>query len=379
MAEVTLTGVTKRYGDAVAVRGVDLMIADGEFVTLLGPSGCGKTTTLHMVAGLIPPTSGVITIGGRVVADAVGGRFVPPNKRNLGMVFQSYALWPQMTLAANVGYPLKLRRVPSKARAARVRDVLSLVALDGLAERYPHELSGGQQQRGALARALVGEPDILLLDEPLSNLDAKLREELRAEIRRVQQSVGTTVLFVTHDQDEAMALSDRVAVMRAGAIEQVGTPRVIYEQPATRFVASFVGAVNLLDAVDEGGVARVVGAPDLVLPLVPPAPTFSAVIRPEDIALVSDADGVSGTVGEIASRTYLGDHASYVVRIGALALRITAPKTVESEPGAAVRIVVHRATALPVIHEASDGITETPGAPDKQECVSKLIRGARRG
>ncbi len=379
MAEVTLTGVTKRYGDAIAVRGVDLMIADGEFVTLLGPSGCGKTTTLHMVAGLIPPTSGVITIGGRVVADAAGGRIVPPNKRNLGMVFQSYALWPHMTLAANVGYPLKLRRVPPKARAARVRDVLSLVALDGLAERYPHELSGGQQQRGALARALVGEPDILLLDEPLSNLDAKLREELRAEIRRVQQSVGTTVLFVTHDQDEAMALSDRVAVMRAGAIEQVGTPRVIYEQPATRFVASFVGAVNLLDAVDEGGVARVVGAPDLVLPLVSPASAFSAVIRPEDIALVSDADGVSGTVGEIVSRTYLGDHASYVVRIGALALRITAPKTVESEPGAAVRVVVRCATALPVIQEAGDGIRDMPGAPDKQEGVSKLIRGARRG
>jgi len=350
MAEVTLTGVTKRYGDAVAVRGVDLMIADGEFVTLLGPSGCGKTTTLHMVAGLIPPTSGVITIGGRVVADAAGGRFVPPNKRNLGMVFQSYALWPHMTLAGNVGYPLKLRRVPLKVRVARVRDVLSLVALDGLAERYPHELSGGQQQRGALARALVGEPDILLLDEPLSNLDAKLREELRAEIRRVQQSVGTTVLFVTHDQDEAMALSDRVAVMRAGVIEQVGTPRVIYEQPATRFVASFVGAVNLLDAVDDGGVARVVAAPDLVLPLVPPASAFSAVIRPEDIALVSD--GESGTVGEIASRTYLGDHASYVVRIGTLAIRITAPKTVESEPGAAVRVVIRRATALPVVQTA---------------------------
>ncbi|MGI8688556.1 MAG: ABC transporter ATP-binding protein [Thermomicrobiales bacterium] len=367
MAEVTLTGVTKRYGDAVAVRGVDLMVADGEFVTLLGPSGCGKTTTLHMVAGLIPPTSGVITIGGRVVADVARGRFVPPNKRNLGMVFQSYALWPHMTLAENVGYPLKLRRVPPKARAARVRDVLSLVALDGLAERYPHELSGGQQQRGALARALVGEPDILLLDEPLSNLDAKLREELRAEIRRVQQSVGTTVLFVTHDQDEAMALSDRVAVMRAGAIEQVGTPRVIYEQPATRFVASFVGAVNLLDAVDDGGVARVVASPDLVLPLVPPASTFSAVIRPEDIALVSDVDGVAGTMGEIASRTYLGDHASYVVRIGALVLRVTAPKTVESELGAAVRVVVRRATALPVVHEGSDGVVGTSGASEQHD------------
>ena len=355
MAEVTLTGVTKRYGDAVAVRGVDLAVADGEFVTLLGPSGCGKTTTLHMVAGLIPPTSGVIAIGGRVVADTARGRFVPPNKRNLGMVFQSYALWPHMTLAANIGYPLKLRRVPPRQRSARVRDVLGLVALDGLAERYPHELSGGQQQRGALARALVGEPDILLLDEPLSNLDAQLREELRAEIRRVQQSVGTTVLFVTHDQDEAMALSDRVAVMRAGAIEQVGAPRVIYEQPATRFVAAFVGAVNLLDALDEGGAARVVGAPDVALPLVPPAASFNAAVRPEDIALGPDAGGASGALGEIASRTYLGDHASYTVRVGALVLRVTAPKTADFEPGASVRLIVHHATALPVVQEEGDG------------------------
>ncbi len=366
MAEVTLTGISKRYGDVVAVRGVDLMVADGEFVTLLGPSGCGKTTTLHMVAGLIPPTNGVIAIGGRVVADAARGRFVPPNKRNLGMVFQSYALWPHMTLAANVGYPLKLRRVPPKQRALRVRDVLSLVALDGLAERYPHELSGGQQQRGALARALVGVPDILLLDEPLSNLDAKLREELRAEIRRVQQSVGTTVLFVTHDQDEAMALSDRVAVMRAGAIEQVSTPRVIYEQPATRFVAAFVGAVNLLDAMDDGGVARVVGAPALMLPLAPPAASFSAVVRPEDIALAADTDAASGTVGVIASRTYLGDHASYAVRLGALALRVTAPKTVDREPGTSVRIAIRHATALPVVQEVGSGTAGLSDASDMQ-------------
>ncbi|MHB8648042.1 MAG: ABC transporter ATP-binding protein [Thermomicrobiales bacterium] len=364
MAEVTLAGVTKRYDGVVAVRGVDLTVADGEFVTLLGPSGCGKTTTLHMVAGLIPPTSGTIAIGGRVVADAARGRFVPPNKRNLGMVFQSYALWPHMTLAANIGYPLKLRRVPLKERVRRVRDVLSLVALDGLAERYPHELSGGQQQRGALARALVGEPDILLLDEPLSNLDAQLREELRAEIRRVQQSVGTTVLFVTHDQDEAMALSDRVAVMRAGAIEQIGTPRVIYEQPETRFVASFVGAVNVLDAVDDGGVARVVGAPGFPLPLVPPAPSFSAVIRPEDIALVADGDGATGTIGEIVSRMYLGDHTRYAVRAGALVLRVTAPKRVDYESGTRVRIIVRHATALPVVQENEAGMAGWSDMPE---------------
>lgn len=350
MAEVTLTDVTKRYGEAVAVRGVNLTVADGAFVTLLGPSGCGKTTTLHMVAGLIAPTAGTIAIGGRVVADAMRGRFVPPNRRNLGMVFQSYALWPHMTLKENVGYPLKLRRIPTKERDRRVCDALSLVALDGLAERYPHELSGGQQQRGALARALVGEPDILLLDEPLSNLDAKLREELRGEIRRVQQEVGTTVLFVTHDQDEAMALSDRVAVMRTGEIEQIGTPRDIYEEPATRFVASFVGAVNLLDGVNDDGVARVASIPTLTLPLVPTVPAFSTVVRPEDIALVVG----EGTTGKIVSRTYLGDHSNYTVRVGSLSLHVTTPKTLMIESGAEIGVVIRHARILPDVQKDND-------------------------
>ena len=346
MAEVTLTAVTKRYGETVAVRGVDLSVADGEFVTLLGPSGCGKTTTLHMVAGLIVPSEGVIAIGGRIVADAARGRFVPPNRRNLGMVFQSYALWPHMTLADNVAYPLRLRRVPARERGRRVADALSLVALDDLGGRYPHELSGGQQQRGALARALVARPDILLLDEPLSNLDAQLREELRGEIRRVQSDVGTTVLFVTHDQAEAMALSDRVAVMRAGTIEQVGTPRAIYEQPATRFVASFIGAVNLLACVDDAGVARVAAVPALTLPLMPPAPAFSAVVRPEDIGLRAIPDGATGATGVIVGRTYLGDHLAYDVQIGSLTLRVTAAKTDDIEPGTRIGIAIHHATPL---------------------------------
>jgi iron(III) transport system ATP-binding protein len=370
MAEVTLVGVTKRYADALAVRGVDLTVADGEFVTLLGPSGCGKTTTLHMVAGLIAPTDGVIAIGGRVVADAARGRFVPPDKRNLGMVFQSYALWPHMTLRENVGYPLKLRRVPPKERSNRVGDVLALVALDGLAERYPHELSGGQQQRGALARALVGEPDILLLDEPLSNLDAQLREELRTEIRRVQQEMGTTVLFVTHDQDEAMAVSDRVAVMRAGAIEQVGAPRVIYEQPATQFVAAFVGAVNLLDATGEAGMSRSAAVPSLTLPLAPPAPTFRAVVRPEDITLVAGA--TAGTAGEIASRIYLGDHASYTVHVGPLMLRVTTAKTVDVEPGTVINVAIRHATALPTVEGIDDG-TAAPPEPSSLHNMSRAV------
>jgi iron(III) transport system ATP-binding protein len=370
MAEVTLSGITKQYGAAIAVRGVDLTVADGEFVTLLGPSGCGKTTTLHMVAGLIAPTDGVIAIGGRVVADAARGRFVPPDKRNLGMVFQSYALWPHMTLRENVGYPLKVRRVPARAREARVREVLGLVALDGLAARYPHELSGGQQQRGALARALVGEPDILLLDEPLSNLDAQLREELRTEIRRVQQEVGTTVLFVTHDQDEAMAVSDRVAVMRAGAIEQVGAPRVIYEQPATQFVAAFVGAVNLLDAVADAGVSRSAAVPSLILPLAPPTAAFRAVVRPEDITFVTDS--APGVMGEIASRTYLGDHASYTVRVGPLLVRVTTPKTVDVEPGTRIGLAIRHATALPILEEGGDG-TAAPSAPSSLHNAPRAV------
>jgi iron(III) transport system ATP-binding protein len=372
MAEVTLAGITKRYGDARAVRGVDLTVADGEFVTLLGPSGCGKTTTLHMVAGLIVPTDGVITIGGRVVADAARRRFVPPDKRNLGMVFQSYALWPHMTLRENVGYPLKVRRVPARARDARVRDVLALVALDGLAERYPHELSGGQQQRGALARALVGEPDILLLDEPLSNLDAQLREELRTEIRRVQQEVGTTVLFVTHDQDEAMAVSDRVAVMRAGAIEQVGAPRVIYEQPATQFVAAFVGAVNLLDATDDAGVSRSAAVPSLILPLPPPAASFRAVVRPEDIVFVMDSASGDLLAGEIASRTYLGDHASYIVRVGPLMLRVTTAKTMDVEPGTRIGLAIRHATALPDVEVIDDG-TAAPSEPSSLHNMPRAV------
>lgn len=360
MAEVTLVDVAKAYGEAVAVRGVNLTVADGEFVTLLGPSGCGKTTTLHMVAGLLAPTRGTIAIGGRVVADAARNRFVPPDKRNLGMVFQSYALWPHMTLAQNIGYPLKLRRVATKDRERRVQSSLELVALGEYGARYPHELSGGQQQRGALARALVAEPDILLLDEPLSNLDAQLREDLRGEIRRVQQHVGTTVLFVTHDQAEAMALSDRIAVMRAGAIEQVAPPHAIYEQPATPFVAAFIGAVNVLDALDEGGTARVTALPALPLPLVPLARTFQAVVRPEDIALLPPADVPPGQIGSVETRAYLGDHIAYVVRLGPLVLRVTAPKTTDAEPGESVGIAIRHAAALPLADRAAPIAATSP-------------------
>ena len=350
MAEVTLTGVEKAYGTTLAVRGVNLTVRDGEFVTLLGPSGCGKTTTLHMVAGLLAPTRGTIAIGGRVVADVARGVFIPPHRRNLGMVFQSYALWPHMTLDRNVRYPLTLRRVRGGEASRRVASALALVGLETFADRYPHELSGGQQQRGALARALVAEPDILLLDEPLSNLDAQLREELRGEIRRVQREIGTTVLFVTHDQTEAMAVSDRLAVMRAGGIEQIDTPHAVYERPATAFVAAFIGAVTLLDAATDGTTARAVAIPTLTLPLspptpsVPPAPRFRVAVRPEDFALLSP-DGAAVT-GVVETRMYLGDHVAYTVRVGPLAVRVIAPKTATAMPGEPVGIAVRHAVAL---------------------------------
>jgi ABC-type Fe3+/spermidine/putrescine transport system ATPase subunit len=236
-----LEGVTKLFGTSTAVDGSNLAVERGETFTLLGPSGCGKTTTLRMVGGLERPDAGRIVYQDRVVADPARNLFVPPHKRNMGMVFQSYAIWPHMSVFDNVAYPLRVRGVAPAERRARVERVLGLVGLSGLGERQGPMLSGGQQQRVALARALVYEPDLLLLDEPFSNLDAKLRNQMRIEVRLLQRSLGITVLFVTHDQIEALTLSDRIAVMNAGRIEQVGTPADLYDRPASPFVRDFLG------------------------------------------------------------------------------------------------------------------------------------------
>jgi putative spermidine/putrescine transport system ATP-binding protein len=233
-----LAGIEKRYGATVAVAGLDLEVHDGEFVTLLGPSGCGKTTTLSLIAGFFAPTRGEIYLKGRAVGE------LPPFRRDIGVVFQDYALFPHMTAGENVAFGLKMRNLSTQEIAGRVREALDLVQLSGLAERRPLQLSGGQRQRVALARALVIRPTVLLLDEPLSNLDLKLREEMRVEIAGLQRRLGITTVFVTHDQGEALVMSDRIAVMNAGRIEQVGRPAEIYERPATRFVAEFIGRMN---------------------------------------------------------------------------------------------------------------------------------------
>jgi len=240
MVRVSLRNITKRFGKVVAADHITLDIEDGEFFTFLGPSGCGKTTTLRLIAGLEIPDEG------RILFDDIDVTDLPSYKRGVGMVFQNYALWPHMTVFDNIAYGLKIRKTPMTEIKARVREVLELVRLEGLADRYPHQLSGGQQQRVALARALVIEPKLLLLDEPLSNLDAKLRIEMREELKDLQKRLGITTIYVTHDQEEAMVLSDRIAIMSNGRVEQIGTPHEVYRKPSNLFVATFIGRSSVL-------------------------------------------------------------------------------------------------------------------------------------
>jgi iron(III) transport system ATP-binding protein len=351
VAELVLEGVSKAYGTVWAVRDVTLAVADGEFVTLLGPSGCGKTTTLRMVAGFIRPTAGRIVLDGRVLSAADGSVLLPPERRGMGMVFQSYAVWPHMTVFDNVAYPLRVAGLPRHEVAARTRRTLELVHLEGLAGQHPHQLSGGQQQRVALARALVNEPAVLLLDEPLSNLDAKLREEMRFEIQDLQRRLRITVVYVTHDQGEAMVLSDRIAVMVGGRIVQVGAPDDLYERPADPFVASFLGVANFLggDVVGtDGGAAwvRLDGLPEadsLRVPGAAPAARVLVCVRPE--ALVCDPAGPLR--GQVVRRTYLGNGLDYLVRIGPHTVRLAAGPDLDLRVGEEVRLAVRRAVLYP--------------------------------
>ena len=311
MSEVRIEHVFKRFGDVTAVSDFDLTVKDGEFVSLLGPSGCGKTTSLRMIAGFERATEGEIYIGDHCVSSHIKNTFVPPEKRDIGMVFQSYAVWPHMTVTENVAYPLKIQKVPKEERAARVAEMLKLVHLDEYASRYPHQLSGGQQQRVALARALVMRPGLLLLDEPLSNLDAKLRESMRFEISSIQKELGITVIYVTHDQSEAMTMSDRVVVMSRGVIQQIGTPYEIYRNPANKMVADFIGLVNFVEGEVQGDRVYISGTGVSFPNTSGVTGSATIAVRPENITMSRTSGTIEGT---LVHRFYLGDAVDYRVQ-----------------------------------------------------------------
>jgi len=308
-ATVQLIGVTKEFGGSLALTGVDLTMKPGEFIALLGPSGCGKTTVLRTLSGLEQVTEGRILIDGEDVVD------VPVNKRDMGMVFQSYSLFPHMTVLENVEFGLRMRKVDGASRARRSKEALDMVGLGHLGERYAHQLSGGQQQRVALARALVTRPRVLLLDEPLSALDAKVRVQLRDEIRRIQTELGITTLFVTHDQEEALAVADRVAVMNSGNIEQIGTPEELYTAPATPFVANFVGLSNRVPAALKGHEVTIYGNTLQLLGEAPADGDVLAMIRPEDITILPAKAGTNGIDGTVVTSSFLGSLRRTQVRL----------------------------------------------------------------
>lgn len=309
MSKVSIDRLKKQFGSSVVVSDFSLDIADGELVTFLGPSGCGKTTTLRMIAGLIEPTAGTIRIGDDDVTD------VPVHKRNTGMVFQRYALFPHMTVGENVAFGLEMHKVPSAERDKRISNVLDMVRMTQLRNRYPRQLSGGQQQRVAVARALAIQPKVFLLDEPLSNLDAKLRLEVREELRALQRRLGLTTIFVTHDQEEALAISDRMAIMYDGKVQQVGFPKALYEKPASLFVADFLGKMNIFAGrVESPG--RFVTERKLALAVEGSgAATTQVGIRPERITLSTEPVGPNAMPGRVDSSVYLGSLIDVRVRL----------------------------------------------------------------
>jgi len=318
---LVLAGLTKRYPNHVAVLPLDLDVEAGEFLTLLGPSGSGKTTTLMMVAGFTPPSAGDIKLNGRSIAG------LAPERRNIGVVFQNYALFPHMSVADNVGFPLKMRGQPRAVIEDKVRTALRLVRLEGLETRMPRQLSGGQQQRVAFARALVFDPDLLLMDEPLGALDKKLREQMQFELKRLHSELGVTVLYVTHDQEEALTMSDRVALMNGGVIEQLGPARELYERPANRFVAEFIGESNLIEGklaadgwfVADNGARFPVG-PDADQPIGAPGTLLA---RPEKFSLTPQSASDRGLSGRVREHVYVGDFVRYRIDVlGGLSLTV---------------------------------------------------------
>jgi iron(III) transport system ATP-binding protein len=357
-ATVELIHLSKNFATEAAVRDVSLAVEQGEFVTLLGPSGCGKTTTLRCIAGLERPDAGEIRIAGMVVTDAERDIYLNPEHRNIGMVFQSYAVWPHLTVFDNVAYGLRVRRAPSTVVRERTIRALELVGLAHLAERYATKLSGGQRQRVALARAIVYEPQVILFDEPLSNLDAKLREQMRFELVRLQHEVGITSIYVTHDQSEALVMSDRVVVMNKGVIQQIGDPHTVYTHPANAFVANFIGVANFMEGVLLG---RSEGICELEIPLdrnCPPLRLRAAggegaragqrlilSLRPEDISLYPRLPngGGDGNVfeGEVIDTVYLGSFLECRVRVGRYEVSVQVDHYEQLDAGQTVYLAFH--------------------------------------
>ncbi len=358
MAHIEVRGLSKNFGAFQALKGIDIFIEEKEFVTFLGPSGCGKTTTLRLIAGFLTPDAGSITVGGEVLSSRAGS--VPPERRRMGMVFQNYAVWPHMSVLENVAFGLRYTDFDRAGKKARVDQVLAAVGLEGLEDRNPGQLSGGQQQRVALARSLVVEPSILLLDEPLSNLDAKLRERMRSELKSLQRRTGITFIYVTHDQAEAMALSDRIAVFRAGTVQQVGSPRDVYERPANLFVADFMGLVNRLSAtvVSREGQRVVVSIGEHHLTVLAPAggaaSSGAVAIRPEAFVFASEAPpGDNQLRGTVVEATFLGNIVDYQVDIGGAVVRVQGDRRGLREVGGQVLLTVPVAECV-LMHDAAD-------------------------
>ncbi|HET9903643.1 MAG TPA: ABC transporter ATP-binding protein [Xanthobacteraceae bacterium] len=352
MAGISIKGLSKRFGTGetafAALSELDLEIENNQFVTLLGPSGCGKTTTLRLIAGYLVPDAGTIHADERLLS--APGNVVPPEERGMGMVFQNYAVWPHKTVYENVVFGLKLRKVPAAAARRKVEEALALVNLTGLESRFPNELSGGQQQRVALARSLVVEPGILLLDEPLSNLDAKLRERMRSELKQLQRRTGITFVYVTHDQAEALALSDKVAVMHGGRLQQYGTPREVYERPANRIVADFMGLMNLLPGkviAARNGTGSIALPGGLRLDVALPDGTaegdaVEVVVRPENIRLRSGNGSLAQAT--ISDRTFLGNLSEYYATLPTgEVLRVQTHPLQQFAPGESVAIDIDAA------------------------------------
>ncbi|MFC3337418.1 ABC transporter ATP-binding protein [Paracandidimonas soli] len=339
MADLVLENLTIRYGDVTAVENLSLTVSSGEFLTLLGPSGCGKSTTLFAIAGLNHATSGVIRLGDKILFDGKNPRAtLPPEKRNIGLVFQSYALWPHKTVAENLAFPLQLRKIGRSERDSLIKESLGLVEMLPYADRYPFELSGGQQQRVALARALVYRPPLLLLDEPLSNLDAKLRERARVWLRELQERLNVTTIYVTHDQSEALAVSDRIGVMSMGLMRQLAPPKEIYERPADAFVADFIGSSNffeagMIESHEDHAVVELRNGTRLRTTPVKSGQdgTPTVAIRPERIELASES-GENVMDAVVKQKIYLGSIWQYEMSAGPASFRMQLPREIDEGP-----------------------------------------------